>query len=142
MANNILGIDLNVNQDVLEEAVKNTVMASIASAMDTDKVIEAIVHSVLTTKVDKNGKVSSWASDNKYTLLEYYVRNSVKEAASEYTKQLIEERMPRIKQAVRAELDKPATTDSMVEAFIKSFEESLQSRWRSTVKVTFGPEED
>lgn len=137
MANNILGINLDIDEDVIENAVKQTVMASIASAMDEKKVVSALVSEVLNTRVNYDGKVSNYSSENKYTLLEYYLRTNIRNAATEYTKQLIEDRMPQIKDAVRAEIEKSATTDSLVDAFFKSMGESLNSRWSSHIDVKF-----
>ena len=69
---NIVGIDLNVDNNYLNEAVKSIVMTGIAETLDKDKIVNGLVKAVLETKVDKEGRISSYSSDNRYTLLEVY----------------------------------------------------------------------
>ena len=76
---NIVGIDLNVDNNYLNEAVKSIVMTGIAETLDKDKIVNGLVKAVLETKVDKEGRISSYSSDNRYTLLEVYVNNIIRE---------------------------------------------------------------
>ena len=77
---NIVGLDLNIDQDYLADAVKQTVIMGISESLNgKNEIVSQIVKMVLTTKVDKTGKISSYSSDNKYTLLEYYVQKMIKE---------------------------------------------------------------
>jgi hypothetical protein len=64
---NIVGLDLNIDQDYLAEAVKQTVMMGISESLNgKNEIVSQIVKMVLSTKVDKNGKISSYSSDNKF----------------------------------------------------------------------------
>ena len=70
MNNNIVGVNLNVDKDYLQEAVKQTVLMGISESLNgKNEIVSQIVKSVLDTKVDKTGKISSYSSDNKYTIL-------------------------------------------------------------------------
>ena len=80
---NIVGIDLNVDNNYLNEAVKSIVMTGIAETLDKDKIVNGLVKAVLETKVDKEGRISSYSSDNRYTLLEVYVNNIIREIVKE-----------------------------------------------------------
>ena len=62
---NIVGIDLNVDNNYLNEAVKSIVMTGIAETLDKDKIVNGLVKAVLETKVDKEGRISSYSSDNR-----------------------------------------------------------------------------
>ena len=101
MSNNIMGIDLNVDHNFLEAAVRDTVLTAIASAMDKEEVVQAIVHEALSMKVDKNGKVNSYSSYNEYTILEYYVKTAIRDEAVKMAKEIIAEKTPLIRENVR-----------------------------------------
>ena len=63
---NIVGLDLSIDQDYLAEAVKQTVMMGISESLNgKNEIVSQIVKMVLSTKVDKNGKVSSYSKDRK-----------------------------------------------------------------------------
>ena len=143
MQKNIMGIDLNVDHDFLESAVRDTVLTAIASAMDKEAVVEAIVHDALSMRVAENGKHdSSWERNNKYTLLEYYVKKSIRDEAVEVAKEMLAEKMPAIRACVRREFEKPEVVDSLVGAFMKSVETTISSCWRCKVDVSFARDDD
>ena len=61
MNNNIVGVNLNVDKDYLQEAVKQTVLMGISESLNgKNEIVSQIVKSVLDTKVDKTGKISSY----------------------------------------------------------------------------------
>ena len=102
---NIVGLDLNIDNDYLAEAVKQTVIMGIAESLNgKNEIISQIVNSVLSTKVDKNGNISNYSSDNKYSLIDFYVRKTLKEIAIEEIKNICEERKPEIREIIRREL--------------------------------------
>ena len=54
---NIVGLDLNIDQDYLAEAVRQTVMMGISESLNgKNEIVSQIVKMVLSTKVDKTGK--------------------------------------------------------------------------------------
>lgn len=119
---NIVGLDLNIDQDYLAEAVKQTVMMGISEALNVkNEIVSQIVKMVLSTKVDKNGKVSNYSSDNKYTLLEFHVRKAIEEITREELQALVNERKPEITQAIRAELAKKVNYTKFVDSFLRAW---------------------
>ena len=131
---NIVGIDLNVDNNYLNEAVKSIVMTGIAETLDKDKIVNGLVKAVLETKVDKEGRISSYSSDNRYTLLEVYVNNIIREIVKEEMKKLVEEKRTKMQEIIRRELNKRATLDKFVDAFISNNLDNLDSNW--TVSYT------
>ena len=131
---NIVGIDLNVDNNYLNEAVKSIVMTGIAETLDKDKIVNGLVKAVLETKVDKEGRISSYSSDNRYTLLEVYVNNIIREIVKEEMKKLVEEKRTKMQEIIRRELNKRATLDKFVDAFISN---NLDSNWKTKISVEY-----
>ena len=134
---NIVGIDLNVDNNYLNEAVKSIVMTGIAETLDKDKIVNGLVKAVLETKVDKEGRISSYSSDNRYTLLEVYVNNIIREIFKEEMKKLVEEKRTKMQEIIRRELNKRATLDKFVDAFISNNLDNLDSNWKTKISVEY-----
>lgn len=134
---NIVGIDLNVDENYLNEAVKSIVMTGIAESLDKEKIVNGLVKTVLETKVDEEGKISSYSRDNRYTLLEVYVNNIIREIVKEEMKKLVEEKRPKMQEIIRRELNKRATLDKFVDAFISNNLDNLDSNWKTKISVEY-----
>lgn len=134
----IVGLDLNIDQDYLAEAVKQTVLMGISESLNgKNEIVSQIVNSVLTQKVDKDGKVSSYDRDNRYTLLEVYVNNMLSEEVKAEMKAQIEEQRPKIREHIRKEMMKKNFVDDMSNAFISCVKGNLESDYRTKVNVLF-----
>lgn len=134
---NIVGIDLNVDNNYLNEAVKSIVMTGIAETLDKDKIVNGLVKAVLETKVDEKGEISSYSRDNRYTLLEVYVNNIIREIVKEEMKKLVEEKRTKMQEIIRRELNKRATLDKFVDAFISNNLDNLDSNWKTKISVEY-----
>lgn len=134
---NIVGIDLNIDDNYLNEAVKNIVMTGIAETLDKDKIVSGLVNAVLETKVDESGEISSYSRDNRYTLLEVYVNKMIREIVKEEMKKLVEEKRPKMQEIIRKELNKKATLDKFVDAFMSSNLDNLDNNWRTKISVEY-----
>ncbi len=134
---NIVGIDLNVDENYLNEAVKSIVMTGIAESLDKEKIVNGLVKTVLETKVDEEGKISSYSRDNRYTLLEVYVNKMIRDIMKEEMKKLVEEKRPKMQEIIRRELNKRATLDKFVDAFISNNLDNLDSNWKTKISVEY-----
>ena len=134
---NIVGVDLNIDNNYLNEAVKNTVYTAIAESLDKDKIVSGLVNTVLETKVDKNGEISGYSSDNKYTILELYVNKIIKESVKEEIKKLVEEKKPKLQEIIRKELNKKATLNKFVDAFLTCNLKNLDNEWKTKISLEY-----
>lgn len=135
---NIVGLDLNIDQDYLTEAVKQTVMIGISESLNgKNEIVSQLVKMVLSTKVDKDGKISSYSSDNKYTLLEFHVRRAIEEITREELQALVNERKPEITQAIRTELAKKVNYTKFVDSFFVGVESALKDTWVPKINIEF-----
>ena len=139
---NIVGLNLDIDDDYLAEAIKNTVMTGIVETLDKDKIVSGLVNTVLETKVDEKGCISSYRSDNKYTLLEVYVNQMIRDIVKEEMKKIVEEKRPKMQEIIRKELNKKATIDKFVDAFISTNLDNLDNTWRTKISVEYEKDKD
>ena len=135
---NIVGLDLNIDQDYLANAVKQTVMMGISESLNgKNQIVSQIVSMVLNTKVDKSGKISAYSSDNKYTLLEFYVMKMIREVTAEELQNLVNERREDITKAIRSELAKKANYNKFVDGFIDNISSAINNTWVPKIEIQF-----
>lgn len=136
MNKNIVGLNLDIDKDYLQEAVKQTVLMGISESLNSkNEIVSQIVNSVLNVKVDKNGTISSWERDNKQTLLEFYVKNMLTELVKEEIKNMVEEKRTEIREIIRKELLKKANINKFTDNFIDSVSKNLDSTWKTTINI-------
>ena len=135
---NIVGLDLNVDQDFLAKAVQESVMMGISESLNgKNEIVSQIVKMVLTTKVDETGKISSYSRDNEYTLLDYYVTKMIKEVTAEEMQKMVDEHREEITKTIRAELSKKVNYNKFVDAFINNVSSAVSNSWCPKIEVKF-----
>lgn len=135
---NIVGLDLNIDQDYLAEAVRQTVIMGISESLNgKNEIVSQIVKMTLNTKVCDKGTISSYERDNRYTLLEYYVKKMITEVTSEEMKKIVDERRPEITKAIREELSKKVNYTKFVDAFISNISKAIDTSWCPKIEVSF-----
>ncbi|RGR75488.1 hypothetical protein DWY25_04430 [Holdemania filiformis] len=145
MANesSLFGLDLKIDQEAITGVIKQMVNAGIVQALDEkNNIASSIVNQVLSMKVDDEGKVSSYSSYNKYTLLEYYVKQMIKDEAVNVIKEVMEEKREDIRGMIKREMSKKATIDSFYKAFLSGVVDSIDSTYRTTINVSVNKKEE
>lgn len=140
---NIVGLDLNIDQDYLAEAVKQTVIMGISESLNgKNEIVSQIVKMTLNTRVNDKGIISTYSRDNKYTLLEYYVRKMIKEVTAEEMNKMVEEHREDIAKAIRAELQKKVNYNKFVDRFIDNISNAVNNSWCPKIEVSFDQHKD
>lgn len=140
---NIVGLDLNIDQDYLAEAVRQTVIMGISESLNgKNEIVSQIVKMTLNTRVSDKGTISSYERDNKYTLLEYYVRKMIQEVAAEELQKIVDERKPEITKAIREELSKKVNYTKFVDAFIDNVSSAVSNTWVPKIEINFDNRKD
>lgn len=140
---NIVGLDLNIDQDYLAEAVRQTVIMGISESLNgKNEIVSQIVKMTLNTRVIDKGTISSYERDNKYTLLEYYVSKMIKEVAAEELQKIVDERKPEITKAIREELSKKVNYTKFVDSFIDNVSSAVSNTWVPKIEINFDQRKD
>lgn len=136
---NIVGLDLNIDQDYLAETV---IMGISESLNGKNEIVSQIVRMTLNTRVSDKGTISSYERDNKYTLLEYYVSKMIKEVTAEELRKIVDERKPEITKAIREELSKKVNYTKFVDAFIDNVSSAVSNTWVPKIEINFDQRKD
>lgn len=145
MANesSLFGLDLKIDQEAITGVIKQMVNAGIVQALDEkNNIASSIVNQVLSMKVDDEGKVSSYSSYNKYTLLEYCVKQMIKDESLNVIKEVMEEKREDIRGMIKREMSKKETIDSFYKAFLSGVVDSIDSTYRTTINVSVNKKEE
>jgi len=141
MANEMMS--LQINEDMVKPILEKQIQAAvIANIGNPEKLIEKVVAGALSQKVNREGNVDRYSSDNKYDYLEILTTQAIRTAAKEALKQWLADNQELLKAAVIKELNKPARLKTIVGAFADAAEKSFKSDWRFDCGVTFRPQDD
>lgn len=137
----IIGIDLGIDPEYLEEVVRQTVCAGIAESLGgKDAVASEIIHEVLKARVDDHGNVISegnYRYDNGTPVIEYYVRKVVRAEAASYVSEMLEQYRPQIRDALAKELGKRQFANNLANQFVSALVDQATKDWRCKVDVSF-----
>jgi hypothetical protein len=114
-----LNIQLNENlvKPIIEEKIK---LAIIESFKGQYKLIENVIYTLMDTKVDSDGKRSSYSSDNRYSLLDILIRKELEKKAEELIKIITNECIPDLEKELRKILTTKKFADSLAGAVLNS----------------------
>ena len=142
---NLMGLNLNVDSEMIAEAVRETIIASIASGLDNkENIVNEFVRAILSEKVlvENGEKPRGYSSEKVCSRMEYGVRKAIIEITKEEIANMLEEQKPILRELIRKELMKSKTQSNLVSMFIDSLSMALTSRYNSTVSVDFSKKEE
>lgn len=133
---NIMGLDLKIDEKYIGEIVSNVVKSSIVEALGKkDELVHTAVKTMLMTKVDKNGKVSNYSSDNKFNLIDYYVHSTVTEICKEMAIEIIQENRDSIKKELKSQLSSERSIEAFTKSMIDGTIDNLNNEWRPSIEI-------
>ena len=138
-----LGMSLEISQEYIDNLTRDLLEQSLIETLDAkNTIVESIVSSVLSVRVNEDGRVSSYDRDNRYTFLEYLVRKMIKDEVKSVTDEVLEEKRSDIREAIRREVNKKANMNKLVDAFFESLTNNLHNEYRTTIDIGFNFEKE
>lgn len=135
MENNNPNISLTISKEIVNPIVNAKIQEAILSAMGGgDILIAKAVDYLFNQKVDSNGKISTYQSDNKYTWLEVNVTNQIRKAVEDATKEVLLSRQDILKAAIIKQLSSKKGIEQLAEAIIKG---TMPQQYSSRIDVKF-----
>lgn len=136
-------INLGINEDMVKPILEKQIQAAIlANIGNPEELIRKTVSIALNQKVDRDGKISGYSSDNRYDYLEILTGQAIRKAAKEALQAWLEENTQLVRKMVIEEMNKPKRQESLVGAFADAVEKSLKFDWRFDCNVNFLKLED
>lgn len=133
-------VQLTISKEIVTPIVEAKIKEAILAAMGgKESLIEGVVNAIISKKVDKNGKVSSYSHDNKYTWLDIVVTEQIHKATEEAIKEVIANQSENIKEAIIKQLQSKKGASLAAQALIDSLNGTFSKSWLSTIKVDLTP---
>lgn len=132
---NLMGLELKIDEKYIAETAKKIIEAGVLSALgNKEELVSQVITSILSTKVNKEGDVSSYDSENRYTLLDIYVKNAVIETAKEVIREIVDENRTQLKRMFKEQLSSESSLELFVKSFVDNTVSSLEDTWRSRIE--------
>lgn len=142
MAENNL-MSLNLSADMIKPIIEKTIQANVLSALNGwEGVVTDMVNAVLTTKVDKNGNISDYSSENRYSWVEVNLNRRIKELVEDEVKKQIEKSADAIRDAVRKQITSRAGSNAIAKAVVDGLIGTFEKSWNSRINISFDKNED
>jgi hypothetical protein len=139
----IIGLDLNIDQDYIAEAVKQTVLMGISESLNgKNEIASQLVNMVLSVKVDEKGKVSDYERYNKYSLVEFHVRKLIEEEARNTIEEVVEENREVIKAELRKAINNKKFTNEIVAAMTNGMIDSMNDKYKTSISISLDKKEE
>lgn len=136
-------VNLSIPQEVTQPIVAAKIQEAVLAALGgSEKIVAGVIHQICNTKVDANGQVNRYDSDNKHTWLDYHVTKIIQE---EVKKELIEQ-IKTNSQTIKDELVKQLQTKKgahkVAEALLSALDGTFAHSWTSKIEVKFESRKD
>lgn len=130
-------VQLTISKDIVNPIVEAKIKEAILSAMGGgEELIHRVTEQILYQKVNSDGKVSSYQSENKLNWIDVIVTSQIKSAVSDAIKEIIAERQDEIKESIK----KIMSTKKGIEAFTQALlagTAKMTEKYSSTISVEF-----
>lgn len=112
-------VDIKVSEGLIKPIIEEKIKLSILEGLgEKDKIIEEVVDKILQTKVDYQGNISKYSSDNKYSMIDSLIRKSIEDATKEAISDFIKEKTDKIKLELRRQLQSRKGIVEFVNAYV------------------------
>lgn len=119
---------VNIPKDLLEPIIRQHIAAGVVAAIgDPATLIRQLVEKAASEKVDMNGEVSRYSSDNKYSFIEAVATRTLHESIKAAIVEYVKEQRPAIQAAVKSHLAK--RTSAVAKALVDGLIASTEQRW-------------
>lgn len=131
-------VSLNISEKMLTPVIEQQVKLMMTEMMGgKDNIVDKVITSILKTKVDENGKPSTYCSSK--TFIEWLLLDEVKKLVKELIEEELRSRSGEIKNAIKKKLRSEQGGSIVADALLNGLNETFKSGWRSNIQVSFEP---
>jgi len=133
-------INLSISKEVVTPIVEAQIKGAVLSALGgSTELIERVVNHILFQKVDKDGKTSSYSSDNKFTWIDMVLTKTIQQAAEEAIKVELVGAAKQIKDVLVRQLQSKKGSELAAKALLSALNGSFEKSWKSSIKIDLSP---
>lgn len=142
---NLMGLNLSVNSELIADAVRETIIASIAEGLgNKEAIIHEFVNSVMTDRVlvENGERPRGYSSEKTCSRLEYVIRKAITEIAREEVINMVEEQKPVLRELIRKEFAKKNVQSELVQMFMDSVKGAIENPYWAKINIGFERKND
>lgn len=133
-------VSLTISKDIVNPIVEAKIKEAVLSALGgKEELVANVVDQIINKKVNEQGNVSSYKSDNKSTWLDVIVTKQIKEAVKEELISQIAESSKQIKEALISQLRTKRGSSLVAKALLDGLGGTFKNSWRSNIKISIDP---
>ena len=139
---NIMGVELNLDQEYMTAAVEDIVKSGIVQALgDPSDIVKRAIDQTINQKVDRDGKPArdSW---NAIPYLQWLASKVVEETVRDCIKGYIDEHKEDFKEEILKQLSNPKFRKDVAVSFITTMEKAAENKWNMPINISFKNNED
>ena len=134
-------MSLNISEKMLTPVIEEQVKLMMTEMMGgKDEIVNKVITTILKTKVDENGKPSSYSSSK--TFIEWLLLDEVTKLVRELIEEELRSRTGEIKAAIKKKLRSEEGGSIVADALLNGLNETFKYSWRSNIQVSFEPPKD
>lgn len=131
-------VTLNISEKMLNPVIEEQVKLMMAEMLGgKDEIVNKVITTILKTKVDENGKPSSYSSSK--TFIEWLLLDEVTKLVRELIEEELRSRTGEIKAAIKKKLRSEKGGSIVADALLNGLNETFKHGWTSNIQVSFEP---
>ena len=131
-------VSLNISEKMLSPVIEQQVKLMMTEMLGgKDEIVNKVITTILKTKVDDNGKPSSYSSSK--TFIEWLLLDEVTKLVRELIEEELRSRTGEIKAAIKKKLRSEKGGSIVADALLNGLNETFKHGWTSNIQVSFEP---
>jgi hypothetical protein len=129
-------INLSISKEIVNPIVEAKIRDAIQEALGgKEAVITKVIDQVINTKVNHEGRVSQYSSDNKYSWIDSCFHQTISELVKAEINSIIKEQSSLIKDELIKQLKTKKGASQVAAALLGALSQTLESAWNSKVSI-------
>ena len=131
-------LSLTVSKELVVPILEAKIKAALTAAMGGEQeILNKILDSVIHQKVNSEGKIGHYPSDNKYDWFDIVITKTIQDEIKESIKEEVKLQGKVIKDAVRKYLKTASGSNAIARALVDGLEKSFENNWRNKFNIEF-----
>jgi len=132
-------VSLTISQDIVKPIVEAKIKEALIKSFGENKedVLNRIIDDFLSQKVDINGKVNNYNSENKYSYADILIRKMINSALSDAVKEWAKNNSDKIKDALCEKLNQKTSMKKMANSIMSGLLKATENKWTFSTEFKF-----
>ena len=127
-------MNLSINKEMLTPVIEEQVKAMMATILGgKDEIVDKLINQILTTKVDRNGKPTSYSDGKPY--FEWILKDEITKVLKELITEEVKSRASSLKKIIKKQIQTEVGANKIADALLNGLNDTVNDTWRSTFNI-------